>query len=118
MKLFQQIKKLLKKSVIVYSTPDESEFISGIFTMNKKGDNKRMILNLKKFNTFVYYKHFKTESIDNVINLMKPNVFMASIKLKDAFSQYLSTMIIKNILSAYLEICFNLHPCLMAMDLL
>ena len=43
-----EIKALLKKSVIVYSSPDEGEFISGIFTRDKKDGNKRMILNLKK----------------------------------------------------------------------
>ena len=80
-----EIEKLLKKSVIVYSTPEKGEFISGIFTRDKKDGNKRMILNLKKFNKFVNYKHFKMESINNVINLIKPNVYMASIDLKDAF---------------------------------
>ena len=34
---------------------------------------------------FVSYKHCKMESI-NVINLIKPNVYMTSIYLKDAFS--------------------------------
>ena len=58
------------------------------------------------------------ESISNVINLVKPNVYMTSIDLKDAFFQYLSTMIIKDILSLWLEIIFNLHPCLIAMDFL
>ena len=56
------------------------------------------------------------ESIDNVINLIKLNVHMASIDLKDAFFSDLSTMITKNIWSSYLEICFNINPYLMAMD--
>ena len=34
---------------------------------------------------FVSYKHYKMESI-NVINLIKPDVYMKSIYLKDAFS--------------------------------
>ena len=53
------IKKLLKKSVIVYSTPEEGEFISGIFTRDKKDGNKRMMMNLKKINNFIHYKHNK-----------------------------------------------------------
>ena len=44
-----------------------------------------MILNLKKFNKFVNYLLFKMESINNVINLIKPNVYMTSIDLKDVF---------------------------------
>ena len=43
-----EIKKLLKKSVILYSTPEVGEFMSGIFTGDKKEGNKRIILNLKK----------------------------------------------------------------------
>ena len=79
-----EIKKLLKKSVIVYSTPDEGEFISGIFTRDRKDAKKRMMLNLKKKKK-VNYKHFKAKSINNVINLIKPNVYMTSIDLKGAF---------------------------------
>ena len=78
-----EIKELLRKSVIVYSSPDEGEFISGIFTRDKRDGNKRMILNLKK-KKFVNYNHFKMECINNVINLIKPDVFMASIDVKDA----------------------------------
>ena len=44
-----------------------------------------MILNLKKFKKFVNYKHFKMEFINNIINLIKPDVYMASIDLKDPF---------------------------------
>ena len=40
---------------------------------------------LKNFNKFVNYKHFKMESINNVLNIIRPGVYMASIDLKDAF---------------------------------
>ena len=40
---------------------------------------------ISKNNNFVNCNHFKMESINNVINLNKPNVYMASIDLKDAF---------------------------------
>ena len=43
-----------------------------------------MILNLKNFNKFVNYKHFKMESINNVLNIIRPNVYMASKDLNDA----------------------------------
>ena len=56
------------------------------------------------------------ESINNVNNLVKSNVYMTSIDLKMRFSQNLFPMIIKSILNLCLEICFNLHPYLMAMD--
>ena len=44
-----------------------------------------MILNLKQFNTHITYHHFKMESINQVIDIARLNVYMASIDLKDAF---------------------------------
>ena len=73
--------KLLNKLIIGYSTPDKGEKKK----VSKKDGNKRKILNLKNFDKFVNYKHFKMESINNVINLIKPNVYMTSSDLKDAF---------------------------------
>ena len=60
-------------------------FLNYIFMRDKKDGNKRMILNLEKFNKFVNYKHFQMESINSAINLIRPNVFIASIDLKDEF---------------------------------
>ena len=65
-----KIKKLLKKKGIVHKTTEYNEFVSVIFTMNKKDGSKRMILNLKNFNEFVNYKYFKMESINNVLNII------------------------------------------------
>ena len=79
-----EIKKLLKKKFIVRSTTEYKEFISGIFTRNKIDGTKRMILNVKNFNKLVNCKDFKMESINNVLNIIRPNVYMASIDLKDA----------------------------------
>ena len=57
------------------------------------------------------------ESINNVLNITRSNVYMTSIDLKDAFfSVYI--LLIKNILNLYLMTCFNLHACQMDMDLL
>ena len=51
----------------------------------KKDGSKWMILNLKRLNKFVEYKHFKMESLQNVLELIRPGFYMASIDLKDAF---------------------------------
>ena len=61
------------------------KFFSGISTRDKNDGNKKMILNLKKIDKFVNYKHFNMESINNIIHLIKPNVYMVSINLKDSF---------------------------------
>ena len=44
-----------------------------------------MILNLKQFNTHITYRHFKIESVNQVIDIVRPNLYMVSIDLKDAF---------------------------------
>ena len=44
-----------------------------------------MILNRKRLDKFVDYKHFRIESLQLLLELIKPGVCMASIDLKDAF---------------------------------
>ena len=66
----------------------EGDFVSSLFTRPKKDRFLRMILNLKCFNEFIEYKHFKMDSIFTALNLIKPGVFMASVDLKDAFSLF------------------------------
>ena len=80
-----------KNIVIKANVTENNTFVSGVFTRSKKDGCKRMILNLKRSNKFVDYKHFKMESLQNVLELIRPVVYMASIDLKDAFIQYLFT---------------------------
>ena len=44
-----------------------------------------MNLNLKQLNAHMTYRHFKMESINQVTGIVRPNVYMASIDLKDVF---------------------------------
>ena len=67
-----EIHKLLAKGVIVQSQHEPDEFISPIFLLPKKDGTYRMILNLKRFNQYVAYHHFKMDTLDTVIKLMKP----------------------------------------------
>ena len=64
---------------------EKGEYISPIFTTLKKDGSSRMILNLKGLNQFVEYRHFKMESFSTIVNMVKPDCFMASIDLKDAY---------------------------------
>ena len=63
---------------------ERNVFVSGVFARSTKDGSKRMILNLKRLNKFVGYKHFKMESLQNILELIKPGVYMGSIDLKDA----------------------------------
>ena len=83
-----EIQKLLDKGVIVQCDRESYDFVSTVFTREKKDGSSRTILNLKYLNEFVSYRYFKTESLIDVSNIsktMKKDVWMASIYLKDAF---------------------------------
>ena len=89
-----------------------SQAYSGV---NKKDRNKKMILNLKKFK-LISYKHFKMGSINNIVNLAKPNVYMTSIDLRDDFIFVPIHMDHQKYLNFY-STFFNLHICLIDMVL-
>ena len=61
------------------------DFVSNVFIRNKKNGSHRLILNLIKLNMFIEYHHFKMDTIETVINLMRPNCFMGSIDLANAY---------------------------------
>ena len=81
-----EIQKLLRKQVIEEVANDTNTgYYSNLFTNRKKDGTYRTILNLKKINEYCTTEHFKMESIKNVINMLKPGMFLASIDIKDAF---------------------------------
>ena len=75
-----EIEILLKKGVIA-----PSDFVSPIFTRPKTDGSYRVILNLKKLNESVRYKHCKLESLNDVLNMIVPGAYMASVDIKDAY---------------------------------
>ena len=80
-----EIEKLLNKGVIVRTDRETDDFISPIFLREKKDGSYRMILNLKVLNKSIVYHHFKMDTLSSVIKLIRPNCFMATIDLKDAY---------------------------------
>lgn len=81
----KEITTLLSKGVIQYSSHEQGEFISTIFLRPKPDGSFRMILNLKQFNQSVEYHHFKMDTLETVVKLVKPGCYMASVDLKDAY---------------------------------
>ena len=83
--LDHELKNLIKKRVIRPTPGSPTGYISPIFTTEKKDGSTRLILNLKQFNHYIQYKHFTMENLQDVLDLMKPGVWMASIDLRDAY---------------------------------
>ena len=67
----EEISSLLEKKVIVPSPREHGEFISPILLRSKKDGSFRMVLNLKKLNSFVVYHHFKMDTTWSAVNMMK-----------------------------------------------
>ena len=72
-----EIEKLLKKGVIKECEHEEGEHISPIFVSPKKDGGYRLILNLKNLNNYVQYSHFKMETLNHILKLIKPNCYTA-----------------------------------------
>ena len=64
---------------------EKGDFISSIFTREKWDGSHRMIFNLKQLNKHSEYKHFKMESLQSVLNIIRPNCWIAIVDLKDVF---------------------------------
>ena len=80
-----EMSTLFSKGVIRVVNNSSGNFLSNVFTVDKKDGGKRMILNLKCLNESVLYRHCKLESLNDVLNMVKQNVWMGSIDLKDAY---------------------------------
>ena len=86
----KKICKLLRKKVIVETFGCEGDFVSPVFTRLKKDGNCRMILSLKQLDSFVVYQPVKMEGLENALDLVKPNVWMASVDLRRLRSDLLN----------------------------
>ena len=80
-----EIENLLKKGIIRNSSQDlfySAELISPIFLREKSNGGYCLILNLKKLNESVEYKQFKTETLATIIQLIKPNMYLAKLIIR------------------------------------
>ena len=80
-----EIEKFLQKGIIRLSSFDDGQVISPIFTRSKKDGSHRVIFNLNRLNESVSYHHYKINTLETAIKLIRPSCFMTSIDLKDAY---------------------------------
>ena len=81
----EEVNKLLKKDIVVECEHKAVEYISPIFLREKTDGTQRLILNLKKLNKYLEYKHFKMQTLQPILTLIQPNCYVATIELKDAY---------------------------------
>ena len=81
----KEIKKLLQKQVIAKCDINEGDYFSSLFVRPEKDGSFRTILNLKCLNEECFTYDFKMETIKQVIHMITPNCYLASLDIKDAF---------------------------------
>ena len=67
------------------SQHEDGEYISPIFIRKKKDGSLRLILNLKVLNSHIVCQHFKMDTINTILKLVKKGCFMCSVDIKDAY---------------------------------
>lgn len=80
-----EIAKFIEKGIICEVNHTQNEFISNIFTRKKSDGSLRVILNLNKLNEFVVYRHFKMDTLETAIKMVRKGSYMGSVDLKDAY---------------------------------
>lgn len=80
-----EIQKLLDLRVLKPVVWDDSQFISPIFLRPKKNNEYRMILNLKKFNEYVPYQHFKMDTFETALLLVRKDMYMCTADIRHAY---------------------------------
>lgn len=82
--LKHSIEKLLELGAIRTVKSTSKQFVSNVLTPKPDG-SQRMILNLKKLNTFLRTCHFKQEDYRTASQLIFKNSYMVTLDLKDAY---------------------------------
>ena len=83
------VSTLLFKSAIAVIDPHPLQVVSPVFVVPKKDSAEgRIIINLKFLNKYIYKSRFRLEGYEVIISMLRPNDFMCSVDLKDAFLMY------------------------------
>ena len=82
----EHIQLLLDKKAIVHADNHiPGEFFSNVFLIPKRDSGFRMILNLKQFNQYVEYLHFKMDTLNHILSYVTFHCFMAIFDFNDAY---------------------------------
>ncbi|XP_069057673.1 alpha-2-macroglobulin-like protein 1 [Pleurodeles waltl] len=73
------------KKAICRASLHPNGFLSNIFLVEKKDKHFRTVINLKDFNEWLVYRHFKMEGIHLLREILLPNDWMIRLDLKDAY---------------------------------
>ena len=86
----KEVALLKRKNIVAQANVAKNNaFVAGSFTRSKNDGSKLMILNLKRLNKFIGYKHFKKESLENALALIRPGFYLTSTPVHQNHQVYL-----------------------------
>ena len=80
-----EVEKLLRNGAIEEVEPCENQFLSNIFTIPKKGGERRLVVDMRDLNNFIEPVHFKMEDLSHLPSVLWRGDFMCKIDLKDVY---------------------------------
>ena len=80
-----EVDSFLARNIIEKCEHESGEIISNIFCRRKKSGKIRIIGNFKEINLAVKYHKFKQSTLLSTLDLIRPNAFMCTIDLTDAY---------------------------------
>ena len=83
MVILKKREEILKKYAIIPVKQEAGKFLSSTFTVPKKSDDFRPVINLKKLNSCVEYKHLKMDELLN--ELLEKDNFLCKLDLENAY---------------------------------
>ena len=85
--MLDEVAELCAKSAVEPVPPGQEleGFYSTYFVVPKKDGGVRPILNLKPLNRCLPKQRFKMETLQSIISMMQPGLWLASVDLKDAY---------------------------------
>lgn len=80
-----EVAELLQKGAICRTTLHERGFLSNLFLVDKPDGERRPVINLKEFNGWLIYLHFKMEGIHLLRDVLLPGDWLVRLDLKNAY---------------------------------
>ena len=81
----EEISALLRKGAIAITSLHPEGFLSNIFLVEKQDWGFRPFINLREFNEWLVYRHFKLEGIHLLPHLLRAGDWMVRLDVKDAY---------------------------------
>ena len=82
----QELDRFVQMGILSESDIEPGDFVSNLFIRKKKDPGKiRILANLKKLNSYVRHIHFKMDTLESVLNMVRPGCYMVSLDLESSF---------------------------------